>query len=124
MTDVRSAMAQKTGAVQPSNGADGKDGRNRKAPLTPLVEVTPKEAFTVMLLDCLARLHSGGRDPEWDVCVERAWEEETGTQFLAVRTVPSTALWGPPGHGKTTICKLVGRRIAAHLRLEFVLNPP
>lgn len=117
-------MVQKTGAVQLTNGAEANEPRSRKAPLTPLVEVTPKEAFTVMLLDFLGRLHSGGRDPEWDVCVEKAWLEETGTQFLAVRTVPSTALWGPPGHGKTTICKLVGRRIAAHLRLDFVLNPP
>lgn len=122
--DVRSAMAQNTGAGKSSSSADASDGRNRKSPLTPLVEVTPKEAFTVMLIDCLGRLHSGGRDSEWDVCVEEAWEAETGTQFLPVRTVPSTALWGPPGHGKTTICKLVGRRIAAHLRLEFILNPP
>jgi hypothetical protein len=111
-------MAQNT---DPSTGVGAGDTRKR---LTPLVEVSPKEAYAVMLIDCLAKLHSGGRDPEWDVCVESAWEAETGTRFLRVLTVPSTALWGPPGHGKTTICKRVGQRIAEHLRLEFVLNPP
>lgn len=91
---------------------------------TPLVQVTPAEALQVLLIDFLAKLHTGGRDPAFDARIEHAWRAETRTPFLAVRHVPSTALFGPPGHGKTTICRLAGERIAAHLGLTFVKNPP
>jgi hypothetical protein len=117
-------MAQNAGAAQQLTGNPEDDGGGRNRPLSALVEVTPKEAFKVMLIDCLAKLHSGGREPHWDERIEQAWQEETGTSFLPLRTVPSAALWGPPGHGKSTISKLVGRTVAEHLGLQFVLNPP
>jgi hypothetical protein len=116
-------MDQNAGTAQPptEDPEDYDSGRNR--PLTALVEVSPKEAFKVMLIDCLAKLHSCGREPEWDKRVEQAWQEETGTSFLLLTTVPSVALWGPPGHGKSTICSLVGQTVAEHLGLQLVLNP-
>lgn len=90
---------------------------------TALVQVTPAEALRVLLVDFLTKLHTGGQDPAFDARIEAAWRKETGTPFLTVRHVPATALFGPPGHGKTTICRLAGERIASHLGLTFVKNP-
>jgi hypothetical protein len=116
-------MAQNSGATQPTAGTEADSGSARTRPLTPLVEVSPREAFKVLLIDCLAKLHTRGRDRQWDERIEHAWQEETGTRILSIRNVPSAALWGPPGHGKTTISKLVGETLAKYLGLEFVLNP-
>ncbi len=108
------------------SGIDTSDGDTQEGAhaLTAIVTVSPKEAFKVILIDCLTKMHTGDRDPEFDACVEKAWRAETGTEFLRVRTAPSSALWGPPGHGKSTICRLVGQRLAQHLGLEFVKDPP
>lgn len=107
-----------------TNAPDAHEKEHKREVETPIVQVTPNEVLAVVLIDFLSKLHTNGVDPPFDALVESAWRAETGTSFLPVRNAPSTAIYGPPGHGKSTVCRLVGERIARYLQLEFVRNPP
>jgi hypothetical protein len=56
--------------------------------------------------------------------IERTFEEWTGGKWMDTGDkVKSMLLLGPPGQGKTTTFKEAGKKVAAALGLNFVINP-
>ena len=76
-------------------------------------------------LDIVRNSHTRGDDPEIDERVSQAYQKLTGRRFRAF-VIPSeghvtpTALFGPPGHGKSSIFRAAAKMAAEAMGMRFI----
>jgi DNA polymerase III delta prime subunit len=93
----------------------------------PLPELSSAEAEEMILTD-LFRSAYRGDGSEWDKQLASAYERVFGDEFAVAppgseASFPALALYGPPGHGKTSSFISAGQRFCKEMDLNFVFRP-